>query len=79
MQDTQTLLQRIWDIDLNIVNCGNCGYVLIVETGADVDEHTCRFCGFTDDIGMFGDFFSPNYDTDMEEIYTQETIENNLG
>lgn len=79
MEDTQTLLQRIWDIDLNIVNCGNCGYVLIVETGENVDEHTCRFCGFTDDIGSFGDFFSPNYDTDMEEIYTQEAIENNLG
>ena len=79
MEDTATYLQRIWDINLNIVNCGNCGYVLIVETGADVDEHTCRFCGFTDDIGSFGDFFDPFYDTNMEELYHQEQTEKQLA
>ena len=62
MESTQTYLDRIWAIGLNIVTCGECGFIIIVESGQEVSEHTCRFCGFTDDIGCFPDYFEPNYD-----------------
>tara|TARA_R110000824_G_scaffold160767_5_gene335669 strand:- start:2166 stop:2453 length:288 start_codon:yes stop_codon:yes gene_type:complete len=73
MEDTYTYLQRIWDIGLNIVSCGECPAVLIVERA---EEHTCRFCGFTDDISGFGDFFTWDYDTAMKEVYKVEEVSN---
>ena len=69
MKSTQEYLEQIWDIGLNIVSCGECPAVLIVERA---DEHTCRFCGFTDDISGFGDFFIPGYDEVMIPIFKDD-------
>ena len=76
MEDTYTYLKRIWKSGLNIVTCGMCPAVLIVEIGPDVMKHTCRFCGYTDDIGCFGDFFTWDYDTAMKEVYKVEEVPN---
>ena len=62
MEPTQTYLDRINAIGLNIVVCARCNTIVIVESGPTVDEHTCRFCGFTDDISSFPDYFDPDYD-----------------
>tara|TARA_R110000824_G_scaffold59762_2_gene160179 strand:- start:2769 stop:2996 length:228 start_codon:yes stop_codon:yes gene_type:complete len=63
IKPTQEYLKAIWDIGLNIVVCPNCSEVIIVERG---DEHTCRFCGFTDDISNFSDYFDPSYDLEIQ-------------
>ena len=44
----------------NVVTCGDCGHVLLHDTGQE--ELTCPYCGFEDDISSFPDLFYKNWD-----------------
>jgi len=51
--DLQRLIQR--DANVNLVNCGNCGSVLLHKVG--VDDIECPFCEFISDPCDFPDYF----------------------
>jgi uncharacterized Zn finger protein (UPF0148 family) len=60
--DLQWLIQR--DAHVNLVDCGNCGSVLLHKVG--VDDIECPFCGFTSDPCDFPDHFYDGFEDSGE-------------
>ena len=51
------MLKEIQESGYNIVTCGDCGTVNIIEIRESEDLHTCFDCGFQSDGGDFPDLF----------------------
>ena len=57
MTEQTKLLIEIQELGYNIVTCGECGVVNIIEIREQEDDHTCFDCGFQSDGCDFPDLF----------------------
>ena len=51
------MLEEIQESGYNIVTCGDCGVVQIIEIRESEDLHTCFDCGFQSEGCDFPDLF----------------------
>ena len=49
------MLEEIQELGYNIVSCGECGVVQIIEIRESEDLHTCYDCGFQSEGCHFPD------------------------
>lgn len=49
------LIEAIQDNGINLVTCGNCGAVQLIET--NIEEVNCYYCGMSGEQCDYPDFF----------------------
>ena len=64
------LLKKIHTQGINVVTCGDCGTVMLVERKED--KHKCFDCGFTEDPSYFPDLFYEGWNDDLNAEEVQE-------
>ena len=57
MVSQESMLKEIQEFGYNIVTCGECGVVQIIEIREREDLHTCFDCGFQSEECDFPDLF----------------------
>lgn len=63
--DQLALLEKIHKQGINVVTCGDCGTVMLVER--EEDKHQCFDCGFTEDPAFFPDLFYEGWEDCVEQ------------
>tara|TARA_B100002019_G_scaffold135160_1_gene116434 strand:- start:247 stop:486 length:240 start_codon:yes stop_codon:yes gene_type:complete len=60
------LVHQMNEAGVHLVDCGNCGSVMIHELSDEPQDITCPFCGFTSECCDFPDHFYEGFEQSAE-------------
>lgn len=52
------ILTEMQSAGFNVVNCGECGSVVLISALNGVEDHECPYCGFISDPCDFPDYIA---------------------